>query len=204
MTKIDLNTFTYKFLKVRYIKSNPPLTIEFIPKICQGRSLFHNWPQKWWDKLRKMVYSRADRKCEICSAGGQVSCHEVWEFDIVTRTQKLKYLMCICSDCHRAKHYGHAYLSGHGKEAILHLMKINNWELEETLDYIERCYVKHSKFKGIKFKKKLNVNILSDFIAKFQIIERRTKRVKAKDRNKKNKQITNASGGNYNKKRCTR
>jgi len=185
MVKLNLNNYTYKFLNVRYQKTNPPISIELIPKSCQGNSLYHKWPTKWWDKLRKLVYSRAGRVCEICGGGPEVQCHEVWEFDLEKKVQRLKYLMCLCKACHTAKHFGRSYLTGTGIESIKHLMKINNWTLEETLYYIDLCYKKHEKYSGIKFKKKLDLKILEDFIAKFQIKERKIKNVKPKRKKKK-------------------
>lgn len=184
MVNINLHQYSYKFMKVRYKKSNPPLTIELIPKSAQGHSLYHFWPTKWWNKLRKLVYSRANLKCEICGGGPEIECHEVWEFNLAKRTQKLLYLVCLCHSCHQAKHFGHAYLVGKGREAIKHLMKINSWTLENTLDYIDLCYRNNKKYKGIKFKKKLNLNLLDDFIIKFQIKNRRTKSVKPKRKKK--------------------
>ena len=191
MVNINLHKYSYKFMKVRYKKptSGPILTIELIPKSAQGHSLYHNWPKKWWDKLRKLVYSRADRKCEVCGGGPEIECHEVWGFNIETKTQKLLYLVCLCHDCHQAKHYGRAYLTGHGREAIKHMMKVNRWSLERTLLYIDICYTKNKRYKGIKFKKKLNLSLLDDFIIKFQIKNRRVKRVKAKDRKVKRRRI---------------
>ena len=190
MVNINLHQYSYKFMKVRYKKPlrGPKLTIELIPKSAQGHSLYHFWPQKHWDRLRKLVYSRADRKCEVCGGGPEIECHEVWEFDIEKRTQKLVCLVCLCTKCHRAKHFGHAYLSGHGREAIKHLMKVNGWTLERTLLYIDIIYSQHKKYKGIKFKKKLNLSLLDDFILKFQIKNRRTKRVKVKDKKAKSKE----------------
>ena len=195
MVKLNLNSYSYKFMKVRYQKSNPPLSIELIPKSCQGHSVYHSWPQKWWDKLRKLVYSRAGRVCEICGGGPEVECHEVWEFNIKTKTQKLLYLVCLCRSCHRAKHFGHAYLTGKGRQAIRHLMKVNSWTLEETLDYIDEVYVKHEKYKGIKFKKKLNLTILNDFIVKFQIKERKPRRVKTKTKKQQAKDRSRSKRG---------
>jgi len=189
MVNINLHQYSYKFMKVRYKRSNPPLTIELIPKSAQGHSLYHFWPKKAWDKLRKLVYSRANRVCEICGGGPEVECHEVWEFDIKKRTQKLVCLVCLCHQCHQAKHFGHAYLVGKGRESLKHLMKVNSWTLEQTLDYIDLCYYKNKKYKGIKFKKKLNLKLLEDFIIKFQIKNRRTKSVKPKRKKKVRKTI---------------
>jgi hypothetical protein len=172
-------------MKIRYKRSSIPLTIELIPKSCQGHSLYHNWPTKWWDKLRKLVYSRAGRKCEICGGGPKIECHEVWEFNLETRTQKLLYLVCLCHNCHQAKHFGRAYLTNNGREAIKHLMKVNHWTLERTLFYIDLVYKRHEKYQGIIFKKKLNLNILDDFIAKFQIKDRKTSKPKKKKRKAK-------------------
>jgi hypothetical protein len=167
-------------MKIRYKRSSIPLTIELIPKSCQGHSLYHNWPQKWWDKLRKLVYSRAGLVCEICGGGPEIECHEVWSFNIEKKVQKLEYFVCLCTSCHRAKHFGHAYLTGRGREAMKHLMKVNSWTLEQTLDYIDKVYNIHKKYKGIKFKRKLDLSLLSDFITKFQIKERKTKHAKGK------------------------
>lgn len=200
MVKINLDSYTYKFMKARYARPRvgPPLTIELIPKSCQGNSLYHKWPTKWWDKLRRMVYRRSNHKCEICGAGPKVECHEVWDFDIETRTQRLLYLVCLCHDCHRAKHVGRAIMTGSSVDAVLHLMKINRWSLDFTLSYIDRTFIKHKKYKGIIFKKKMDLRLLDDFIDKFKIKNRRKKRVKAKSKTKKREvREINKSVGNY-------
>jgi hypothetical protein len=76
-------------------------------------------------------------------------------------------------------------------------MEVNSWSLEDTLNYIEETYIKHKRFKGIKFKKKLDVRLLEDFIAKFQIKDRKIKNAKPKKRKKK--RVLKKSAGNYRK-----
>lgn len=176
-----MNRFHFNFMKIRYKKPEKgiALTVELIPKSCQGHSLYHQWPSKWWDKLRKIVYSRANFKCEVCGSGPKVECHEVWEFNIEKRTQKLVMLVCLCHDCHSAKHFGHAYMSGHSSQAIKHLCKVNSMSLSEVLDYIDDIYQNHKKYRGIKFKKKLDLSLLSDFMAKYCVKDKKVKRVKS-------------------------
>ena len=184
MTIINLNSYSYKFMNVKYVRPEigPALTIEFIPKSCQGNSLYHLWPKKHWDKLRKLVYKRANYSCEICGGGPKIECHEVWHFDIKKRVQKLVMLVCLCHDCHSAKHFGHAYLTGKSKVAVQHICKINGWSMSKTLDYIDGKYERHEKYIDVKFKSKMDLRLLSDFIERNKI-----KTIKPKKRKKAKK-----------------
>lgn len=72
-----------------------------------------------WDWLRRMVYRRAYDKCEVCGAGRDpdvdmwLEAHERWEYDDVTRTQRLKRIICLCSFCSRTRgeHFANSVIS---------------------------------------------------------------------------------------------
>lgn len=179
MVTIDLNSYKYKFQKVKYKRptSGPALTIELIPRSCQGNSVYHRFPRKYWDKIRNIVFCDADYKCEICGSNIKINCHEVWEFKVKSKRQKLKYLMCICEACHVAKHFGRASLIGKTIEAAEHLCKINNWTKQECGRYIEEVFYKHTmQLAKVKFKPKLDLKLLEDFMKKYNVKMKRRSR----------------------------
>jgi hypothetical protein len=71
-----------------------------------------------------------------------VECHEVWRYFDSTLVQKLMRLIALCPACHEVKHIGRAEATGRGDEAVLHLMRINDWSRRRALTYIQRAYGK--------------------------------------------------------------
>jgi hypothetical protein len=120
------------------------LTLDLIPQ----SSFFHNIrsevSKSEWDKIRKIVYTRANYVCEICGGKGQthpVEAHEIFEYDEINNIQKLIGLIALCPLCHSVKHLGLTQLRGREKEAIDQLMAINGMTLEETKKYVAKCFV---------------------------------------------------------------
>lgn len=116
--------------------------MKLIPEMIPKTSFFKNvrslLPDQW-DTLRRDCYKKANYRCEICSGKGNqhpVECHEVWEYDTNTQTQKLKRLIALCPSCHEAIHIGFAFINGGGERVITHLAKVNNITLEETEELI--------------------------------------------------------------------
>jgi hypothetical protein len=107
------------------------LTIDLVPETCWYSSLYRQIPQSKWKKLRKQACAEAGDACQICGAKGRLNCHEVWEFDDKTFTQKLKGFVALCSMCHHIKHFGmFQILVGKGQldlDAVIdHFCKVNN------------------------------------------------------------------------------
>lgn len=80
-----------------------------------------------WDAIRKKTYALADGKCMIClSPTKRLEAHEQWEYDEANKTQRLKGIVAVCSNCHKVIHIGLTQLKGNEEQAIAHFMKVNN------------------------------------------------------------------------------
>ena len=93
-----------------------------------------------------MVNSRADRRCEVCGAeedGGKkrwLEVHERWSYDNRVRVQSLRRLICLCTDCHRATHFGLAQVLGTQEKALAHLMCVTGMSKAEALRHVDDAF----------------------------------------------------------------
>jgi hypothetical protein len=102
--------------------STPRLTIELVPRTCWFSNVRDQVPRGDWDRIRREVYERAGKRCEVCSGRGSrhpVECHEVWEYDETAHVQRLVRMIALCPACHEVKHIGLAGLKGRGEQAAL-------------------------------------------------------------------------------------
>ncbi len=103
------------------------LTIELLPKGAWGNDFSRTLSKNDWDILRNECYKRASHHCQICGYETEdLDAHEVWDFDIKTRTQTLKDIIGICSKCHGVKHIRHSQRLGYGENVKRHFMQVNN------------------------------------------------------------------------------
>lgn len=83
------------------------LCLEPIPKTCWYSNVRSSLKKSQWDKIRKVVFTKANFLCEICGGQGTlhpVECHEVWVYEDSSSTQRLDYFLSICPLCHEVKH----------------------------------------------------------------------------------------------------
>jgi 5-methylcytosine-specific restriction endonuclease McrA len=129
------------------MKKKPKLIVELIPKTCQYSNVRTTLKSKDWDKIRFIVYEKAEHKCEICKQTGleqgykhRVECHEIWEYNDNKKIQKLIGLIALCPLCHQVKHIGRSTYMGKKEVMFEHLSKINNWNLNETTQHVDEAY----------------------------------------------------------------
>lgn len=48
------------------------------------------------------------------------------------RTQTLKRVIALCSDCHQIHHWGKSMVDGREEDTLRHLMAINGWTLAQA------------------------------------------------------------------------
>lgn len=130
-----------------------PLRIELVPSTCWGsnlRSVFS--PSQWeWCKGYARTHSAHPGACTVCGGRGArwpVECHEAWEYRLGARvpTQVLVGLDALCPDCHHCKHLGHLIVTQSEEmfhRALVHLMKVNNWDVWQTEEYVQRAFEMH-------------------------------------------------------------
>lgn len=91
-----------------------------------------------------MMIARAGRQCEACGNEADhvrkrwLEAHERWEYNEETMVQALRRLILLCSDCHRATHFGLAQIRGLADSARETLQTVNGWstkEVNEQIDY---------------------------------------------------------------------
>lgn len=129
-------------LQSNYVYNGPRLTVELVPAPCWNLNLRHALVQSEWDLLRREVYKKAGYKCEICGGKGSswpVECHEIWDYDDVKKIQSLKGLIALCPACHSVKHAGFASQQGKDEQVCQQLMRVNNWTMMETENYLDEC-----------------------------------------------------------------
>jgi hypothetical protein len=125
------------------IDSTPRLTIELVPRTCWFSNVRDQVSRADWDRIRRQVYERAGKCCEVCTGRGRrhpVECHEVWEYDETAQVQRLVRMIALCPACHEVKHIGLAGLKGRGEQASAHLAKVNGWTPQATARYIDQAF----------------------------------------------------------------
>lgn len=144
--------------------SKPKLTVELVPQTCWYSNVRSNVSKEEWDFIRRKAYAQAGHVCEICGGKGSrwpVECHEVWHYNDETHTQTLKRMCALCPACHEVKHIGRAHAYGGLDRALYHLGHINNWSMEEALDYVnDQFYVWEERS---QHKWKLDISYLGKF-----------------------------------------
>lgn len=120
------------------------LTIEMLPKGAWNNDFSKTLPKKEWDILRNECYKRANHHCEICGyETDDLDAHEVWEFDVKNKIQKLKDIIGICSKCHGVKHIRNSQRLGCGEDAKWHFMNVNKCT---ELDYASHLALAQMNF----------------------------------------------------------
>lgn len=139
------------------------LTIELVPSTCWYSNVRSNIPKQEWDRIRAIVYKKANNKCELCGGKGikwPVEAHEIWHYDDANKIQCLIGLQALCPDCHLVKHIGRASITGNYNKALKHLIEVNQWSQAKANDYlVEQYKVWHERS---KFDWTLDITILEN------------------------------------------
>lgn len=117
-------------------KQEYKLGIELVPFKMHGCNVRSRISADQWKKVCSVVHKKARNgyRCQICNGSGKspkqgfswpVECHEVWDFNPATGTQKLMAMQSICPMCHKVKHLGLATRQGYGEAALVHLAQVN-------------------------------------------------------------------------------
>lgn len=107
-----------------------PLRMELVPETAWWSNLRSNLPGKDWQKLRKVALAAASDECEICrfrNPKRAPDVHEEWAYDEENSIQRLTRLICLCTWCHAAKHYGRTCAIGDKAVVDAHICKVNRW-----------------------------------------------------------------------------
>jgi hypothetical protein len=122
------------------------LFVDLIPVSCWFTNARSCLAHRDWERLRRMVTSRAGQRCEVCgaapdhAAARRLEVHERWSYDEATRVQTLRRLLCLCSDCHTATHFGLAELRGLDRAALAQLRAVTGMSARRARDHVEAAF----------------------------------------------------------------
>ncbi|MEU1661536.1 DUF5710 domain-containing protein [Streptomyces griseofuscus] len=122
------------------------LFVDLVPSSCWFTNVRSCVTPKDWERLRRMITRRAGMRCEACGATEDrqterwLEAHERWVYDDATRTQHLKRLICLCTDCHTATHYGYAQVRGLESKAFAHLTKVTKMDGVTARRHIDTAF----------------------------------------------------------------
>jgi len=142
------------------------LEVELVPKTCFFKNLRSELKKADWDTLRKATYNACNYRCEICGGKGSkwpVEAHEIFKYDDKDNVQTLIGLEGLCPSCHSVKHFGHTQLQGGAEAALEHMAKVNGWEYQKCIGYLELVFAKWEErsqkewTQDLSFLKKLGV-----------------------------------------------
>lgn len=105
-----------------------------------------------WERVRRMVVGRAGNRCEACGSPADrevrrwLEVHERWQYVVdagrPTGTQVLRRLICLCTPCHTATHFGLAEIRGQSAAAFAHLRAVTGMSSAETETHIDASWTR--------------------------------------------------------------
>jgi hypothetical protein len=122
------------------------LFVDLIPKSCWFSNVRTCIADKDWERLRRLVVNRAGHRCEACGQGENrdvkrwLEAHERWEYEDTTQVQRLKRIVCLCTDCHTTTHFGLARIKGLDGQARAHLRSVTGMSERDTADHIDAAF----------------------------------------------------------------
>jgi Domain of unknown function (DUF5710) len=122
------------------------LFVDLVPSSCWFTNVRSCVAGRDWERLRRMVLKRAGHRCEACHRGQDreaqrwLEVHERWAYDERSRIQALRRVICLCTDCHTATHFGLASIKGKGSEALKHLCAVTGLSADETKRQVKAAF----------------------------------------------------------------
>ncbi len=142
------------------------LSFEIIPTSVWGYNLRSELSKSAWDYIRKDAYEKSNGKCTICGAyRKRLEAHERWEFDISTKTQKLKDVIAVCHSCHSVIHIGRTQAIGEEDKAIIHFKKVNKVDYSVYIKALKLANEENQKLSQI-YDWSLDLSYLKTYIEK--------------------------------------
>jgi hypothetical protein len=119
------------------------LFVDMVPSSCWFTNVRSCVTPQDWERLRRMITSRAGHQCEACGADEDrtvrrwLEAHERWAYHDRTGVQALRRLICLCSDCHLSTHLGHANVTGRADQALAHLRAVTGMTDAEVSRHVD-------------------------------------------------------------------
>ncbi|WP_214108533.1 DUF5710 domain-containing protein [Acrocarpospora catenulata] len=142
------------------------LFVDLVPSSCWFTNVRTCVSGKDWERLRRMITGRAGQRCEACGRAEDrdtrrwLEAHERWAYDDATMTQHLRRLICLCTDCHTATHFGLATIRGKDTEALAHLRTVTGLTPTQAQRHVDEAFQlwQHRS----RFTWQLNLSILTN------------------------------------------
>jgi len=122
------------------------LFVDLVPSSCWFVDARSCLSDRDGQRVRVMVLDRAAHRCEVCGAPRdervrrRLEVHERWTFDDAARVQALRRLICLCSDCHAATHFGLAGVRGLAPAARAHLVAVTGMTEDQAARHVAEAY----------------------------------------------------------------
>lgn len=122
------------------------LFVDLVPSSCWWTHARSCISQQDWERVRRLVTGRAERRCEACgrgedrSQGCWLEAHERWHFDSHGRRQILRRLVCLCTWCHSATHFGLAQIRGEDEQALTYLCGVTGMSRRDAEQHVTAAF----------------------------------------------------------------
>ena len=122
------------------------LFVDLVPDSCWFTNVRSCVDQRDWERLRRTINGRAGRRCEVCGrdkdreAKRWLEAHERWSYDESTGVQRLRRLVCLCTDCHRTTHFGLAEVQGKRDQALAHLRAVTGMTSTQAEQHVRAAF----------------------------------------------------------------
>lgn len=117
------------------------LFVDLVPSSCWFTNVRSCVDQRDWERIRRAVTGRADRRCEVCGDAGQrLDVHERWDYDEARHLQSLRRLICLCAPCHEVTHIGLAGIRGRADAAVAHLRHVTGMSGEKAEAHVDDAF----------------------------------------------------------------
>ncbi|HEY6798906.1 MAG TPA: hypothetical protein VI248_29855 [Kineosporiaceae bacterium] len=122
------------------------LFVDLVPQTCWFTNARSCISQRDWERVQRMVVGRAGARCEVCGAGRDAQAqrwlevHECWAYNDADRVQSLRRLICLCTRCHQATHFGLAQVRGTAAAARAHLLTVTGMTQPQAEQHITTAF----------------------------------------------------------------
>ncbi|MEU8828915.1 DUF5710 domain-containing protein [Streptomyces sp. NPDC048636] len=122
------------------------LFVDLVPRSCWFTNVRSCVVPRDWERLRRMITTRARQRCEACGQGEDrtarrwLEAHERWEYDEESGVQHLRRLVCLCTDCHTVTHFGLAEVNGRRDAALAHLRTVTGMPVSAAERHVRAAF----------------------------------------------------------------
>lgn len=142
------------------------LFVDLVPSSCWFTNVRSCVSQRDWERLRRMITVRAGERCEVCGRGQDresgrwLEAHERWAYDESANIQELRRLICLCTDCHTATHFGLARVSGKDAAVLRHLCAVTGMSSDKARQHVDAAFALWSSRSSVNWR--LELSLLTD------------------------------------------